>query len=76
MPPEPASNAFGVVLVLPLLVVIYTAIVVAASSMGIRPVILTAIEDIIWWVMGGVAVIAVLMSIGAWVIAGRSSKSA
>lgn len=76
LPPEPASNAFGVVLVLPLLVVIYTAIVVTASSMGIRPVILTAVQDIIWWIMGGVAVIAVLMCIGAWVIAGRSSKSA
>jgi hypothetical protein len=76
LPPEPTSNAFGIVLVLPLLVVIYTIMVVVAGAMGIRPVILTAIQGIIWWVLGGVAVVAVVMSIVAWIIAGRSPKTA
>jgi hypothetical protein len=74
-PPEPASNAFGLLLIFPLLVILYTAIVVTASARGVRPMIVTAVQDIIWWIMGGLAVLAIIMSIAAWVIAGKSSKA-
>ncbi len=72
--PEPVSNAFGIVLFLPLLVIIYASIVVAASATGLRPVILTAVQDIIWWILGGVAVIAIAMSIVAWVVSGKVAQ--
>ena len=73
VPPAPTSNAFGIALILPLLVVIYTVIVVVAGAMGVRPVIVTAVQDIIWWVLGGVAVLAIIVDIVAWMIAGKST---
>jgi hypothetical protein len=75
-PAEPAGNAFGILLVLPLLVIIYTTIVVTASAKGVRPMIVTSVQGIIWWVLGGVTILAIIMSIAAWVITGKSGKAA
>jgi excisionase family DNA binding protein len=73
-PPAPTSNAFGIALVLPLLVVIYTVIVVVASAMDVKPVILTAVQDIIWWILGGLAVLAVIVDIVAWMMANKAAQ--
>ena len=59
--PDMQSNAFGIMLFLPLLIVIYTAIVVAASLQGVVPAILTTIQGLIWHIMAGVAVTAILV---------------
>jgi hypothetical protein len=74
VPSGPTSNAFGIVMVLPLLVTVYASMVVMASARGIKPVILTAVQDIIWLVLGGVALFAIVISIVAWVMTGRSSR--
>lgn len=59
--PDPTSNAFGFVLLLPLLAVVYTAIVAAAGSRGVAPAILTkvaGVPNLIWYVGIGAALAA------------------
>ncbi len=63
MEPEPdlQSNTFGIVLVLPLLAVLYTAVVIVASLNNVIPSVLTTVQAMIWYVMIGIAVAAVLI---------------
>ncbi|MHC4388685.1 MAG: hypothetical protein ACYS8I_11210 [Planctomycetota bacterium] len=56
--PDTISSAFGIVLFLPLLVVVYTAIVTVAGFNDVMPVVREQIQGIIWPVMAGVAVVA------------------
>jgi hypothetical protein len=72
-PPDAASNTFGITLFVPLLVLIYTAIVVAS---GYKPIldlkILSSIEPIIWYVAGGIAGLVILIVlIGSFISTGR-----
>jgi hypothetical protein len=61
-PPDITSNAFGITLFVPLLVLIYTSIEVVS---GYKPIsnlkILSALEPIIWYVAGGVAGLVILI---------------
>jgi len=59
--PDTISNAFGIVLFLPLLVIVYTAIVAVAGFNDVMPVIRGKIQDVIWYVMIGFAVAAGLI---------------
>ncbi|MCK4752399.1 MAG: hypothetical protein KAS75_03060 [Planctomycetes bacterium] len=59
--PDMQSNAFGIMLFLPLLITFYTAIVVIASFKNVMPVILTTVQGLIWHIMAGVAVAALLI---------------
>ncbi|MFA6186827.1 MAG: hypothetical protein WC770_06425 [Phycisphaerae bacterium] len=62
--PDTASNTFGATLFIPMLVAIYTAIVVAASYNSIPELkILSSVEPIIWYVAGGLAAVVILMAI-------------
>jgi hypothetical protein len=61
-PPDASSNIFGLTLFVPLIVLIYTAIVVSASYKPILNLqILSAVEPIIWYVVGGIAAAVILM---------------
>ncbi len=72
-PPDTVSNAFGIMLILPLLTVIYTAIVVVAGFSNVKPVILEQIQGIIWYVMIA-AVVASFLIIGVpFALAGKSA---
>lgn len=76
IPPDTASNAFGIILFMPLLALIYTTIVVAS---GYKPIlnlkILSSIEPIIWYVAGGAAGLVVLTAlIGSFMPAGGGTK--
>ncbi len=71
--PDTVSNAFGIMLILPLLAVIYTAIVVVAGFSSAKPVILEQIQGIIWYVMIA-AVVASFLIIGVpFALAGKSA---
>ena len=60
-PADTSSNIFGIILFVPLIVLIYTAIVVLS---GYKPILnlqmLSAIEPIIWYVAAGAAAIVIL----------------
>lgn len=64
--PDAASNMFGVILFVPMLVAIYTAIVVAAGYNSIPSLqILSSIEPFIWYAAGGLAAVVILMALVA-----------
>ena len=57
--PDTLSNAFGIMLFLPLLAIVYTAIVAVAGFKDVMPVILEKVQGIIWYIMAGIAVTAI-----------------
>jgi hypothetical protein len=68
--PDMQSNTLGMLLFLPLLVVLYTMVVAVAGLKGVTPSILAGIQGLIWYIMGGVAVVAVLVTGAAFMLGG------
>ncbi len=71
--PDAQSNMLGMLLFLPLLVVIYTMVVAVAGLRGVMPSILAGIQGLIWYVMGGAAVLALLVTAAAFLLTGERS---
>jgi excisionase family DNA binding protein len=64
--PDAMSNAMGVMLLIPLLAVIYTAIVAVAGFSFVTPVILKSVQALIWYVAIGLGVASgIILAIGA-----------
>ncbi|MDD5011830.1 MAG: hypothetical protein PHQ00_06880 [Phycisphaerae bacterium] len=74
LPADASSNIFGFILFVPLIVFIYTSIVIVASYKPISNLpILSALGPMIWYVAGGLAAVVVLMVlIGS--LSGRPKK--
>jgi len=72
--PDTASNILGAMLFLPLFLVIYTAIIVVAGLKGVIPSVLTPIQGFAWYLMGGLMVAALVVSVVAF-MSGRESVS-
>ncbi len=73
--PDVISNAFGLMLFLPLLAIVYTAIVAVAGFNNMMPAILTAIQSLIWYIVLG-AVLAAGLIIGvAFMLSGKGGKA-
>lgn len=68
--PDMQSNTLGMLLFLPLVVVLYTTVVAVAGLKGVTPSILAGIQGLIWYIMGGVAVVAVLVTVAAFMLGG------
>ncbi len=68
--PDMQSNTLGMLLFLPLVVVLYTMVVAVAGLKGVTPSILAGIQGLIWYIMGGVAVVAVLVTGAAFMLGG------
>jgi len=64
--PDAMSNALGVMLFIPLLAVIYTAIIAVAGFGNMMPAILKSVQNLIWYVAIGLAVASgVIAGVGA-----------
>lgn len=64
--PDAMSNAMGVMLFIPLIAVIYTAIVAVAGFSNMMPTILKPVQGFIWYIAGGLAAASLLITgIGA-----------
>jgi hypothetical protein len=74
--PDTQSNTFGMLLFLPLLAIIYTAIVTVAGFNNIMPAILEQIQSYIWYIMGGAAVAAIVIIAMAFMLGGKGPKAA
>lgn len=72
--PDTLSNAFGYMLFLPLLAIIYTAIVVAAGFKNVMPSILEQIQGIIWYIIAGIAGAAILIVVVAFMLTSSPAK--
>ncbi len=68
--PDMQSNTLGMLLFLPLVVILYTMVVTVAGLKGVTPSILAGIQGLIWYIMGGVAVVAVLVTVAAFMLGG------
>jgi excisionase family DNA binding protein len=60
--PDRASNIFGIMLILPLFVVIYTAMVTVAGLQASMPAILSTVQGLIMYVLGGIIVVALILT--------------
>jgi len=71
IPPDAQSNTLGMLLFLPLIIVIYTTVVAVAGFKGVVPSILGTVQNFIWYVMGGAAVLTALVVAAAFLFAGE-----
>jgi hypothetical protein len=74
--PDVISNAFGIMLFLPLLAIVYTAIVAVAGFNNMMPAILTAIQRLIWYIVIGAVLAAGLIVGVAFMLSGKGGKTA
>ena len=74
--PEPTAttNTMGVMMFLPLLAAIYTAIIVISGFTGVIPAIFEPIQGMIWYVMAGLAVAAGVVLIAAFAMSPAGEK--
>jgi hypothetical protein len=69
--PDVISNALGIMLFLPLLAIVYTAIVAVAGFNNMMPTALTAIQGLIWYIAIGAAVAAGLIAGVGFILSGK-----
>jgi len=82
--PDAVSNALGIMLFLPLLAIIYTVVVAIAGFKNVVPAILGPLQQIegpygvhvIWYVMAGFTVVALLIAGGGFMMGGGGTKAA
>ena len=68
--PDVISNAFGIMLFLPLLAIVYTTVVAVAGFNNMMPAILTAIQRLIWYIVIGAVLAAGLIVGVAFMLSG------
>ncbi|MEK7996567.1 MAG: hypothetical protein AAB403_22425, partial [Planctomycetota bacterium] len=73
--PDTQSNTLGMLLFLPLVIVVYTTVVAVAGLRGVMPSILAGIQGFIWYIMGGAAVLALLVTGAAFLLTGERSAA-
>ena len=73
--PDAQSNMLGMLLFLPLLIVVYTAVVAVSGLRGVMPSILAAIQGLIWYIMGAAAVLTLLVTGAAFLLTGERSAA-
>ena len=73
--PDVISNAFGIMLFLPLLAIVYTAIVAVAGFNNMMPAVLTAIQRLIWYIVIGAVLAAGLIVGVAFMLSGKGGKA-
>lgn len=74
--PDVQSNTFGMLLFLPLVVIVYTAVVAVAGLRGVMPSILTKIQGVIWYILLGAVVVSGLVVGAAFMLGGGPAKAA
>jgi excisionase family DNA binding protein len=70
-PPDSQSNILGMILVLPIIAVLYAAIVALAGIRGIIPSILKPIQIWVWPIMGVMGLISVIITVAAFMLTGE-----
>lgn len=75
--PDTVSKALGYMLILPLLAIVYTAIVAVTGSSNVMPAIRQKIQGFIWYITGGAVVVAFVIVGVAFMLGGdKSAKPA
>ncbi len=74
--PDSQSNILGMLLILPLLALLYTAIVAISGQRHVMPTILSSIQGLIWYIIGGLVVLSLLISGASFVMGGEKAPRA
>ncbi len=74
--PDTQSNMLGILLFLPLVALLYTAVVTVAAFKGVMPSILESIQGMIWYIMGGAIVVALGVAGASFVVGGEKKPRA
>jgi excisionase family DNA binding protein len=73
--PDAQSNILGMLLFLPMVALLYTTIVTVSAMRGVLPSILSSVQGMIWYLMGGGIVLS-LVGVGVAFAAGREKAPA
>ena len=73
--PDTVSNALGIMLFLPLLATIYTAIVAVTGFKDIMPSIREKVQGSIWYIACGAVVVAILIIGAAFMLGGKPATA-
>ena len=74
--PDTQSNILGMLLILPLLALLYTSIVAISGQRHVVPSILSSIQGMIWYIVGGLVVVSLLVFGASFVMGGEWTKTA
>lgn len=72
--PDVQSNTLGMLLFLPLLLLLYTAIVTVAAQRGVIPSIMALIQGIIWYIVIGAVVVTGLVTGATFMLGTDATK--
>jgi len=72
---DPTSAVFGVMLIVPFVVLVYLAFVTSASIADVQPKLLQIIDPVIWYVVGGAMVLALGIGLVGNFIAGKQGQA-
>ncbi len=61
VPPDTQSNILGLLLFIPLLALLYTAVVAWSGQKQVMPSILQSIQGLVWYIIGGAAVLTAIV---------------
>lgn len=73
--PDTQSNILGMLLFLPLAALLYTAIVTVAAQRDFMPSILESVQGLVWYIMGGAAVVAALVIGASFMVGGERTAA-
>ena len=74
--PDTQSNVLGGLLFLPLLALLYTAIVTLAAMRNVTPSILASVQGLVWYITGGAIGVAVIVAGASFVMGGEKAPKA
>ena len=70
---DPASGAFGAMMIVPLLILVYMACVAAAAIGSVQPGLFETLTNYNWYVIGGATVLAVIIVLVGTFVAGAGA---
>ncbi|MBN2456131.1 MAG: helix-turn-helix domain-containing protein [Sedimentisphaerales bacterium] len=73
--PDASSNTFGIMLFLPLIVIIYTALVTVSGFNGLMPIVLEKTQGIILYILGAALAVAVIMTVAGLFYGSERAKA-
>jgi excisionase family DNA binding protein len=74
--PDAQSNILGLLLFLPLLALLYTAIVTVAAWRHVTPSILSSVQGLLWYLIGAGIVVALIVVGASFVVGGERAPKA
>ena len=70
---DPSSGAFGVMMVVPFLVLTLLACVAASGIAGVRPVFLDGVANYVWYIIGAAGALAIIIALIGNFISGMAA---